>query len=278
MLVANPNNALLQKAGNRRGLPHVATQPASAAVRLGPYVLRTAPFNRGNEYVIRAVRADDPTGKLYDITVCPKPEQSANDKQSTTPSNNNPTTVCCPAACATTQILWLQSFFENELHVHRTLARHPCIIAAVDAFENDLFTFIVHEARDVDTDLLKCLTTQGALAEATARVVFIQLAGAIAHSHHRGVVHRDIKLPAIYINSTQKRAYLTGFSYATVLKDQASMLHDRRGSPAYVCPEMLQNKTYDGKAADVWSLAVVLYVMVSPCFLFYAVSLNKLLN
>ena len=41
------------------------------------------------------------------------------------------------------------------------------------------------------------------------------------------------------------------------------LLHDKRGCPAYVSPEILRaNTTYSGKAADMWSLGVILYTML----------------
>lgn len=41
------------------------------------------------------------------------------------------------------------------------------------------------------------------------------------------------------------------------------VLHDKRGCPAYVSPEILRaGAHYSGKAADMWSLGVILYTML----------------
>jgi MAP/microtubule affinity-regulating kinase len=62
------------------------------------------------------------------------------------------------------------------------------------------------------------------------------------------------------------------------------MIHDKEilldqcGTPAYIAPEILLNKGYDGFGVDVWSSGIVLYTMLSGMVPFKANNLNDLQN
>lgn len=223
---------------------------------LGPYVIQTMPFSRGDQLVLRAIRPDL-NNRAFDVNIRPKTNEACAVAARTT----------CAQQCRENETVQ-RSFFQNELWVREHLPSHPHLLIALDAFEDEHRAFLVHEARDIQGDLLKYVASQGRLSEPEARDLFEQIVEAVAFCHHHNVVHRDIKLPVLLLDSTCKKIYLSGFRYAEVLQNANQLLTDRRGSPAYVSPEMLQSKMYSGQCADIWSLGVVLFVMLCGTYPF----------
>jgi serine/threonine protein kinase len=97
----------------------------------------------------------------------------------------------------------------------------------------------------------------------------IQLAGALAYLHSRGVTHRDVK-PAnlVFEDAQRKSVRLVDFGCAAChLNDEAAAprrLHTLLGTPCYMAPELLetvgQSKVgYLGPPVDVWAMGVVAY-------------------
>lgn len=71
-------------------------------------------------------------------------------------------------------------------------------------------------------------------------------------------------LNLIYLLYSRTQLKLESLEDAVVLDNpEEDLLQDKRGCPAYVSPEILRaNTTYSGRAADMWSLGVILYTML----------------
>ncbi|KAF3781784.1 Serine/threonine-protein kinase [Nymphaea thermarum] len=101
-----------------------------------------------------------------------------------------------------------------------------------------------------------------------ARFFFQQLISGVSYCHSMQVCHRDLKLENTLLDgSATPRLKICDFGYS-----KSSVLHSQPkstvGTPAYIAPEVLLNKEYDGKIADVWSCGVTLYVMLVGAYPF----------
>ncbi|XP_038879334.1 CBL-interacting serine/threonine-protein kinase 6 [Benincasa hispida] len=106
--------------------------------------------------------------------------------------------------------------------------------------------------------------SKGRLREDVARVYFQQLISAIDFCHSRGVYHRDLK-PENLLLDDEGNLKVTDFglsAFSEHLK-QDGLLHTTCGTPAYVAPEVIGKKGYNGAKADLWSCGVILYVLLA---------------
>src|SRR5207237_1321700 len=109
------------------------------------------------------------------------------------------------------------------------------------------------------------------VSPATACEWVEQLADAAGHAHERGVVHRDIKPSNILLvadpdDAEGRRPVLADFGLAHVaeLDAEATATGTFLGTPEYMSPEQVRGVGRpSGPAADVWSLGVVLYRLLT---------------
>lgn len=106
--------------------------------------------------------------------------------------------------------------------------------------------------------------SKGRFSEDLARKYFQQLISAVGYCHSRGVFHRDLK-PENLLLDEHGNLKVSDFGLSAV-KGQIradGMLHTLCGTPAYVAPEILSQKGYDGAKVDVWSCGVILFVLTA---------------
>ncbi|KAI6682448.1 hypothetical protein NL676_036329 [Syzygium grande] len=96
--------------------------------------------------------------------------------------------------------------------------------------------------------------SKGRLREDAARMYFQQLISAIDFCHSRGVYHRDLK-PENLLLDEDGNLKVTDFGLSAFSEHlrHDGLLHTTCGTPAYVAPEVIGKKGYDGAKADLWS-------------------------
>lgn len=98
------------------------------------------------------------------------------------------------------------------------------------------------------------------LSEREARSIFKQIIAAVHYCHSNRIVHRDLKVENLLLDSAWK-IKLADFGFASHFKT-GELLDIFCGSPPYCAPELYLAKLYDGTKVDIWSLGVILYVLV----------------
>jgi len=96
----------------------------------------------------------------------------------------------------------------------------------------------------------------------------------MAHIHCRSVVHRDIKLDNILLDS-EKGVKICDFGVSKIIK-KGEFVKEQCGTPAYLAPEIIIDNGYEGFFVDVWSLGVLLYAMLLGTVPFKAANLDDL--
>lgn len=105
---------------------------------------------------------------------------------------------------------------------------------------------------------------KGKLNEDLGRKYFQQVIAAIDYCHSRGVYHRDLKPENLLVHENGNlKVSDFGLSALWDCRRQDGLLHTTCGTPAYVAPEVISKKGYDGAKADIWSCGVVLYVLLA---------------
>ncbi|ARE34899.1 serine/threonine protein kinase [Rhodococcus sp. BH4] len=168
-----------------------------------------------------------------------------------------------------------QARFRRESRATAAL-NEPHVIPVHDWGEIDGVLFI--DMRLVEGHTLRAeLTEFGRLTPVRAVDIVSQIASALDAAHARGLIHRDVK-PDNIILTNNGFAYLVDFGIAysqtdTKITTEGSAV----GSYAYMAPERFGIETPTA-AADVYSLACVLYQSLTGTTPFNTTSIEHLVN
>ncbi|KAL7960101.1 hypothetical protein V8C34DRAFT_321911 [Trichoderma compactum] len=164
---------------------------------------------------------------------------------------------------------------EREVAILK-LIEHPNIMKLYDIWENRSEIYLILEYID-QGDLFTFINTKGRLSEEVAVYFFRQMISAIAYCHSFNVCHRDLKPENILITA-DLQIKIADFGMAALHQTTTHRLATACGSPHYAAPELLKNRQYRGDKADIWSMGVILYAMLSATLPFDDPDLRVMMN
>lgn len=91
--------------------------------------------------------------------------------------------------------------------------------------------------------------------------LFTQLAQTLGYLHSKNILHRDIKLDNILLTN-QGVVKLCDFGISRKM-DKDKIIYEHIGTPVYLAPEIISEEGYQGFSADIWSLAVTSYIVLT---------------
>ncbi|VFQ94060.1 unnamed protein product [Cuscuta campestris] len=143
------------------------------------------------------------------------------------------------------------------------LITHPNVVQLYEVMGSKTKIFIVLEFV-TGGELFDKIVNHGRMREDDARKYFQQLINAVDYCHSRGVYHRDLKPENLLLDAAGKlKVSDFGLSALSQQIRDDGLLHTTCGTPNYVAPEVLDDRGYDGSAADLWSCGVILFVLLA---------------
>jgi serine/threonine protein kinase len=152
---------------------------------------------------------------------------------------------------------------------------HPNIVTVYDIGKTETECYMAMEY--IEGEELRSLLLPGRpLSLARCLSIAAQVAEGLAYAHERGVVHRDVK-PANIMVPESGAVKITDFGIArmrtSAVQTQTGMM---MGSPKYMSPEQVIGKRADHRA-DIFSLGVILYEMLTGAAPFTGESVNAVM-
>jgi serine/threonine protein kinase len=173
------------------------------------------------------------------------------------------------------------SFLHRAVRQMQNIGDNIHVLGCIEALEDDEFLYIVTPYCELDlTNIISSLNDYAESPEVRARRIFWQLVENITYLEAHGICHGNLTPEncKIYLG----RVVFTGLEYSCRIPNHKESSQERRplrvvdpaargvfGTPAYMPPEAFLGLPCDPQAHDLWSLAVILFNLLTGGILYH---------
>eukprot|EP00826_Nyctotherus_ovalis_P049988 TRINITY_DN6082_c0_g1_i1.p1 TRINITY_DN6082_c0_g1~~TRINITY_DN6082_c0_g1_i1.p1 ORF type:complete len:571 (-),score=100.43 TRINITY_DN6082_c0_g1_i1:157-1869(-) len=149
----------------------------------------------------------------------------------------------------------------SEINIHKYL-EHPGIVRFENSFEDSENIYIILELCKNQT-LKELVKRRKRLTELEAQCYLGQLLPTLTYLHNCNIIHRDLKLSNLFL-ARGLELKVGDFGLAAELSTRGERRNTVCGTPNYVAPEILKQKSRGGHSfeVDVWAVGIILYIML----------------
>ncbi len=156
--------------------------------------------------------------------------------------------------------------FEREATATGSIV-HPNVVRVLNRGRHRGRPYLVMDLLVGET--LEVRLQRGRMPRAEAVAVVQQLAAAVDAAHARGVIHRDLKPDNVFLLAGPKTAVrVLDFGYARLPEQMVGLValtspNALLGTPLYMAPEQIHATHGVDARADLWSLGVITYELLT---------------
>ncbi|SOV21463.1 NIMA related kinase 2 [Plasmodium sp. DRC-Itaito] len=151
----------------------------------------------------------------------------------------------------------------NEIRALIKMSVHPFIVRYKEAFVEDCVLYVAMDyciKGDLGKVIKKHKELETPIPEKKIKRWLLQIIMALKFIHDKKLIHRDLKCNNIFLDE-KERAKIGDFGLAKFI-EQTEKTNTLCGTIGYMAPEICKNINYSFPA-DIWSLGIILYELIS---------------
>ena len=158
-----------------------------------------------------------------------------------------------------------QSSFDKEVECLQKLKHENILKMYAKGKTNNPGSANVVVLEKMECDLYTYLSDNN-ITKNKAVYIISSVLKAVEYCHSKNVAHLDIKPENILVSNNAKSVKLCDFGGSATWTSNDPLVCETSSTTEYCAPEVLNDATFSGAKADMWSVGILLHILLSGCW------------